>query len=107
MKNAILALFTFAYLGAVDVETSKERDNFGKQGHVVADQAHENEWLVDRVLDHLKKHYHGFNVNVYVNEGEVTLKGTVRSAEDKQTIETEVKGMTGVTEVKNELEIKK
>lgn len=107
MKNAILAIFTFAYLGAFDLETSIEREDFARQTHAIPDHTQENEKLLNQILNYIKNHYHGFNIIVYVNEGIITLKGMVKSDEDKDSIENEVKGFAGVHKVQNELQVKK
>lgn len=50
----------------------------------------------------------GFDgVTVLVNEGVVTLKGTVKTLDDKQKVEKEVNDVDGVIDVKSELTIRK
>lgn len=46
------------------------------------------------------------DVQVSVQNGVVTLKGSVASQQDKQDVESRVKAVAGVTRVDNQLEIK-
>lgn len=45
------------------------------------------------------------NVHVAVKSGAVTLRGTVQSTDEKAQVEAKVKEMTGVTKVKNRLQV--
>lgn len=45
------------------------------------------------------------NVNFTLNNGVVTLTGSVRSAQDKQDIEQEIRDIDGVKDVKNQLKV--
>jgi hyperosmotically inducible periplasmic protein len=45
------------------------------------------------------------NVKVIVQNGSVTLKGPVRSSEEKQAIESKAAAIAGAGKIKNELEI--
>jgi osmotically-inducible protein OsmY len=46
------------------------------------------------------------NIQVSASGGTVTLKGTVKTQEEKTRIETAAKGVSGVTKVENQLEVK-
>jgi osmotically-inducible protein OsmY len=98
MKKIILLFcISFAYLGA----------DFDIQGAASSEESNDNMRLVNKVLDRIKERYNGFNVNVYAENGEVTLRGTVKSNDDKNAIENEVKNIGGVKKVRNVLEVRK
>ena len=46
------------------------------------------------------------NVKIITQEGQVTLKGSVRSESEKQTIETKATEVAGANKVTNELNVK-
>ena len=46
------------------------------------------------------------NVKIITQEGQVTLKGPVRSESEKQTIETKATEVAGANKVTNELNVK-
>jgi len=48
----------------------------------------------------------GKNIQVSASGGTVTLKGTVKTQEEKTRIETAAKAVSGVTKVENQLEVK-
>lgn len=95
MKKVILSLLclSFSYLGG--------------ESPISTEQSNENVRLLNEVLSTIKGHYNHFNVNVYVENGEVTLKGTVHSTEDKRQIEQDVQKLGGVKKIKNELDVVK
>jgi osmotically-inducible protein OsmY len=98
-KNLLFLLcFSFAYLGAA---------SFDSQASVKSEERIENGKLLNQILSRIKERFQSFNVNVFVEEGVVTLRGTVQSKEDKSTMESEVQNMTGVKKVINELKVKK
>jgi osmotically-inducible protein OsmY len=45
------------------------------------------------------------NVQVYVNNGEVTLRGSVNSQEEKTNFAAKAQQVAGVTRVNNQLEV--
>ena len=45
------------------------------------------------------------NVKIIASNGSVTLRGPVRSEDEKAVVETKAKGVTGVGDVKNELTV--
>jgi len=47
------------------------------------------------------------NVNVEVNEGKVTLSGTVETLEEKQDLEDTISDVPGVALINNDLQIEK
>ncbi|MDD3887689.1 MAG: BON domain-containing protein [Patescibacteria group bacterium] len=47
------------------------------------------------------------NVNVEVNEGKVTLSGTVETLEEKQDLEDTISDIPGVALINNDLQIEK
>lgn len=99
MKKVLLPLICVSFaLNAAQYE---------EENPMKTEVANENVRLLNQILSKLKGRYNHFNVNVYVQDGEVTLTGTVHSTEDKRKIEQEVQNMGGVKKVKNELEVKK
>lgn len=46
------------------------------------------------------------NLKITTNNGVVTLRGTVNSQQEKDSIESKAKGVTGVTRINNQLEVK-
>ena len=46
------------------------------------------------------------NITVVAMDGKVTLKGTVKTENEKKNLEAQAKGMPGVTSVDNQLEVK-
>ena len=47
------------------------------------------------------------NVKIITTGGKVTLRGTVKSDDEKATIESKAKATPGVTSVDNQLDVKK
>jgi len=45
------------------------------------------------------------NVKIIASNGTVTLRGPVRSEDEKAVVETKAKGVTGVADVKNEMTV--
>lgn len=84
-----------------------------EKGAVTADQAKEN--LTDRqlmqkirksVVDDKSLSTYAHNVKIIATNGKVTLKGPVRSEEEKRIIETKAVEVAGSGNVVNELTIK-
>jgi osmotically-inducible protein OsmY len=66
-----------------------------------------DEWLTTKIQSkfYLEESVKGADINVDTREGVVTLKGTVPSAEAKQTAEQIVRGTAGVQRVENQLQV--
>lgn len=82
------------------------------EGAVTADQQKEND--IDRdlaqkirqaLMDDASLSTYGHNVKVISQGGEVTLKGPVRSEEEKQSIEAKAKAIAGSARVINEMTV--
>lgn len=101
MRYMILALLTVTHLGAIEGDIRTQPRN-AKQ-----EEVNDNVRLVNEVISRIKGRFNHYNVNVYAEDGIVTLRGTVGSSDDKRSIENEVQHIGGVTKVKNELQVKK
>jgi hyperosmotically inducible periplasmic protein len=116
MKRAIClgtmaALFLAAQeKPAPDNTKTNERDR--AEGAVTADQQKMNK--ADRelarkirksVVDDKSMSTYAHNVKIIVQNGDVTLKGAVRTASEKETIEKKAVAVAGAGKVTNELEV--
>ena len=87
--------------------------NKGSQGTATADQQKEN--AADRdlakkirqsLVEDKSLSTYGHNVKVIVRNGEVTLKGPVKSEDEKAAIETQATAIAGAGKVTNQLDVK-
>jgi hyperosmotically inducible periplasmic protein len=114
MGSALLLLAPASYLRAGVQETAPAPDDTraSQEPGKTADQQKEN--VSDRELvrqirkvlvpdKSLSTHAH--NVKIIAANGVVTLRGPVRSEEEKAAIEAKAKAIAGVTDVRNELTI--
>lgn len=64
-------------------------------------------WIASKTRLYLMQHGFGrqMNVNIDVDRGVVTVKGEARSEEDRARVEELVREVTGVRDVRNELQI--
>lgn len=67
-----------------------------------AGQLGQDQELRNEIQDYMSDYR---NVNFTLNNGVVTLSGTVSSAEDKKSIEQDIRDMDGVKQVKNQLRV--
>ena len=130
MKLLLIVFFS----GFVMLGCSKEQDRAGQTGSksspsVAADNTAKNEWdrndatktagdqsenEADRkitqevrksIVDDDKLSTNAQNVKIITNDGQVTLRGPVKTQEEKKAIESKAKQVAGVKNVENQLEI--
>lgn len=65
-----------------------------------------NDLLIRDVRDKLRGSYKNYNINIHVMDGVVTLTGTVKTLQDKDKIEKDIKKIDGVKKVDNQLQVK-
>jgi len=96
---------------APDNTKVNQRDR--NKGQATADQAKEN--VSDRdlmqkirksIMDDKSLSTYGHNVKVIAQNGKITLKGPVRSAEEKDSIEKKATEVAGAGNVTNQISIK-
>jgi hyperosmotically inducible protein len=101
---------TTAPPAAADNTAINERDSTGAtttpvdQGSSEADLAMLAK-IRQAVVDDKSLSTNAHNVKIVTNNGVVTLRGPVKSAEEKKAIETKATQVAGVTKVENQLEI--
>jgi osmotically-inducible protein OsmY len=115
-RNALLAaglgmLIPFAAVHAQAPDNSKA--NQQDRGAATADQQAENQGDRDlarkirkSIMDDKNLSTYAHNVKIIARGGTVTLKGPVRSDEEKSTIEAKAVEIAGTANVKNELTVK-
>ncbi len=119
-SNLILATLLFAAPGLIlaqnsapSADNTKVNKRDRKEGAVTADQQKENS--NDReltanirraLMDNKDLSTYAHNVKIVTRNGMVTLKGPVRSAEEKQTVEAKATEMAGAGKVKSMLAVK-
>jgi hyperosmotically inducible protein len=96
---------------AADNTKVNQRDK--SSGEPTADQGKNNandreimQKIRKAVMDDKSLSTYAHNVKIISQDGKVTLKGPVRSAEEKQTIEQKAAGVAGAGNVTNEITIK-
>ena len=119
---SVLTLATFSFVaplamnaqesgGAADNTKVNKRDQ--KSGAVTADQQKEND--TDRettanirraLMDSKDLSTYAHNVKIITQNGMVTLKGPVRSEEEKKTVEAKATEIAGAGKVKNMISVK-
>jgi hyperosmotically inducible protein len=112
--SAVLMLGSLAQSQAAPQDNTPAPDNtrVNRDAGVTADQQKEDK--NDRELarqirkaliadKNLSTYAH--NVKIIASNGSVTLRGPVRSEDEKAVVETKAKGVTGVGDVKNELTV--
>ncbi len=102
-----------ATLPAQQPDNTKANQRDRDKGSITADQSKSN--ATDRQLaQHIRKALvsdkslstYAHNVKVICVDGKVTLKGPVRSEEEKQTVETKAAEIAGAGNVTNDLTVK-
>lgn len=96
---------------AVDNTKMNQRDQNKNEG--TADQQKENrsdrditQQIRQSIMKDKSLSTYAHNVKIITQEGQVTLKGPVRSESEKQTIETKATEVAGANKVTNDLNVK-
>ncbi len=71
-----------------------------RQTHQARQHSDESRWRADKSLS-----TYAHNVKIISQNGTVTLRGPVRSEDEKAAIEAKAKAVAGVTAVNNELTV--
>ena len=109
----LLAAPIDAQNGGTAADNTKVNKGDRKTGAVTADQQKENE--TDRelsanirkaIMDDSNLSMYAHNVKIIAQNGTVTLKGPVRSQEEKKTVEAKATAIAGAGKVKNMLSVK-
>lgn len=61
--------------------------------------------ILGEIQDNLRSSYKNYNINVHIERGIVTISGVVFSDQDKQSIERDVRSVSGVKKVDNKIRI--
>jgi len=104
--------FSPSWAGSQDTTPGPDNTRVNRDAGITADQQKEDK--NDRELarqirkalmadKHLSTYAH--NVKMIASNGTVTLRGPVRSEDEKAVVETKAKGVTGVADVKNEMTV--
>jgi len=110
--TGVCALIAIPAIGQTPADNTKVNTRDRAQGAVTADQQKENagDRDVARKIRHslmkdkaLSSYAH--NVKVIAQDGQVTLKGPVRSDEERQTVEAKATEVAGAGHVTNELSV--
>jgi osmotically-inducible protein OsmY len=108
----ILSVGTWSAGAAVAAQDSTDNTKANKDGGKTADQQKENKGdrettrqirkalMADKGLS-----MYAHNVKIITANGMVTLRGPVRTEDEKMSIESKAKSVAGVTDVKNELTV--
>ncbi len=59
--------------------------------------------ILNEINDLLRRYYSGYNINIHINNGVVTVKGVVRSSNDILDIQNSLLRIDGVKSVDNQL----
>jgi len=109
---AMLAMGPAAFAAPQDSAPAGDNTKVNKDHAVTADQQKMNTQdrdltrqirkaiIADKTLS-----TYGHNVKIITVHGSVTLRGPVRSDDEKASIESKAKAVTGVSDVKNELTV--
>jgi osmotically-inducible protein OsmY len=98
-KRTVLGLFLFLAVTCLGCATPAGRST----GQVIDDAAITTEVKTKLFMDDLLR---GFAVSVHTFQGTVTLVGAVDTSEQKELAEERARGVTGVVEVNNLLQLK-
>lgn len=101
-----------ASLGAQDKPVKPDNTRVNKAGGQTADQQKEtkedrtlSQQVRKAIMDDKTLSTYAHNVKVISQNGTVTLRGPVRSEDEKAAIEAKAKGVAGVNSVTNELTV--
>ena len=114
MKRILIGLFLALACGcygeketkAADTARYGEKTTPGDQSESQADLAVTQE-VRQILMDDQTLGWNAKNVKVVTANGKVTLSGQVDTEEEKRGIEEAVRGVSGVTSVNNQIEVKK
>jgi osmotically-inducible protein OsmY len=117
MRAASTLLATFAFAATAFTAAGQQPDNTGanktNQDAATADQQKEN--AADRdlakkirqsIVDDKSLSTYAHNVKIIVRNGNVTLKGPVKTEDDKAAIESKATALAGAGNVQNEITVK-
>jgi osmotically-inducible protein OsmY len=112
MATVAVGSFTLSYAGLVYAHQQPDNTANNKQAAPTADQQSQNP--ADREMAKKIRHSimedknlstYAHNIKVIVRDGSVTLKGPVKTADDKAAIEAKASAIAGVGKVENDLTI--
>ena len=112
MALLVVGTSNLGRVAAQDAPPAPDNTKVNKEHGKTADQQKENK--VDRgITKQIRKALmadkalstYGHNVKIITVNGTVTLRGPVRTEEEKSSIEAKAKAIPGVNEVKNELTV--
>jgi osmotically-inducible protein OsmY len=85
-------------------KNERDRNDAGDQSENEADRKITQE-VRKSIVDDDKLSTSAQNVKIITNDGKVTLRGPVKSEEEKKAVESKAKQVAGVKNVENQLEI--
>ena len=109
---SVLSLTTMGGLAQTSADNTKVNERDKAKGAVTADQQKENtgdRTLTQKIRQSIMRDKslstYAHNVKVVATDGQVTLKGPVRTEEEKRTVEAKAAEVAGADHVTNEMSI--